>query len=150
MDGETVAHFGQLHPDLATTRKIKQDVYIAELFLDKLYRYQLHEPRYMSASKFPAVERDFSFVFDDAVVYRQIEDAIKKLNIRELQRVEPVELFRPDPKSQKQSSIPAGKYSLLLRTTFQSNDRTLRDEEVTRWSELVIKALQGLGGTQRA
>jgi len=150
MDGETVAHFGQLHPDLATTRKIKQDVYITELFLNKLYRHELHEPRYTPASKFPAVERDFSFVFDDAVVYRQIEDAIKKLNIRELQRVEPVELFRPDPKPQKQGSIPAGKYSLLLRTTFQSNDRTLRDEEVTRWSEQVIKALQGLGGTQRA
>src|SRR3954471_7607235 len=150
MDGETVAQFGQVHPAVATARKIKQDVYVAELFLDKLYRHELHEARYQAASKFPAVERDFSFVFDDATSDQQIEDAIGKLKIAELRKVEPMELFRPDPKSQKQGSIPAGKYSLLLRTTFQSNHRTLRDEEVTRSSEQIIKALQSLGGTQRA
>jgi phenylalanyl-tRNA synthetase beta chain len=150
MDGETVAQFGQVHPEVATARKIKQDVYVAELFLDKLYRHELHEARYQAASKFPAVERDFSFVFDDATSYQQVEQAVRKLKIAELQQLEPIELFRPDPKSQKQSSIPAGKYSLLLRTTFQSNERTLRDEEVTRWSEQIIKALQALSGTQRA
>src|SRR4051812_33149318 len=112
VDGETVAQFGQLHPDFATARKIKQEVYIAEFFLDQLYRHELHETRYTPASKFPAVERDFSFVFDDAVLYQQIEDAIGKLKIAELRKVEPMELFRPDPKSQKQGSIPAGKYSL--------------------------------------
>ena len=38
MDGGTVAHFGQLHPDVAASRKLKQDVYVAELFMDKLFR----------------------------------------------------------------------------------------------------------------
>jgi phenylalanyl-tRNA synthetase beta chain len=150
MDGQTVAQLGQVHPNVAAARKLKHDVYIAEFFLDKIYRHELYEPRYTPASRFPAVERDFSFVFDDAVVYQQIEQAIGNLKIAELRKVEPMELFRPDAKSQKQGSIPTGKYSLLLRTTFQSNDGTLRDEEVTRWSEQVIKALQGLGGTQRA
>ena len=139
-----------MHPEVAAQRRLKQDVYVAELFLDKLYRKELHEPRYTPASKFPAVERDFSFVFDDAVIYEQIRQAIEKLRIPELQRIEPIELFRPDPKSQKQSSIPAGKYSLLLRTTFQSGERTLRDEEVAKWSEQIVKALQALGGSQRA
>ena len=150
MGGETVAQFGQIHPDVAAARKLKQDVYIAEIFLDKLYRHPLREARYSPASRFPAVERDFSFVFDDAVAYEQIKKALAELKIAELQNVQPVELFRPDPKSHKQGSIPGGKYSLLLRTTFQSNERTLRDEEVTRWSEQIIRALQGLGGTQRA
>jgi phenylalanyl-tRNA synthetase beta chain len=150
MDGETVAHFGQLHPDVAASRKLKQDVYVAEFFLDKIYRHELREARYQPASKFPAVERDFSFVFDDGVNYEQIRQAIEKLKIAELQKIEPLELFRPDPKSQMQGSIPPGKYSLLLRTTFQSADRTLRDEEVAKWSEQVVKALQSLGGTQRA
>jgi phenylalanyl-tRNA synthetase beta chain len=150
MDGGTVAHFGQLHPDVAAGRKLKQDVYVAELFLDKLYRHELREPRYEPASKFPAVERDFSFVFEDAISYEQIRQSIERLKIPELQTIAPVELFRPDPKSQKQGSIPAGKYSVLLRTTFQSSERTLRDEEVAKWSEQTVKALQSLGGTQRA
>src|SRR5882724_3382997 len=150
MDGETVAHLGQLHPDVAASRKLKQDVYIAELFLDKLSRHELREPRYTPASKFPAVERDFSFVFDDTVSYEQIRHAIKKLKIPEIQIIQPIELFRPEPKSQKQGSIPADKYSLLLRTIFQSSDRTLRDDEVAKWSEQIVKALQSLRGTQRA
>jgi phenylalanyl-tRNA synthetase beta chain len=149
MDGETVGYFGQLHPHVAASRKLKQDVYVAELFLDKLYRHELREPRYTPASKFPAVERDFSFVFDDTVSYEQIRQATEKLKMAEL-RIQPVELFRPDPKSQKQGSIPAGKYSLLLSATFQSDDRTLRDEEVAKWSEQIVNALQSLGGTQRA
>jgi phenylalanyl-tRNA synthetase beta chain len=125
-------------------------VYIAEFFLDKLYRHDLREPRYTPASKFPAVERDFSFVFDDAVSYEQIRHALEKLKIAELQSIEPIELFRPDPKSQKQSTVPAGKYSLLLRTIFQSEERTLRDEEVAKWSQQIVKVLQSLGGAQRA
>jgi phenylalanyl-tRNA synthetase beta chain len=62
----------------------------------------------------------------------------------------PVELFRPNPKSQKQGSIPAGKYSILIRTAFQSGERTLRDEEVAKWSAQIVKALEVLGGSQRA
>src|SRR5215471_2808363 len=34
IDGATVAKFGQLHPDVAAARKLKQDIYIAEIQLD--------------------------------------------------------------------------------------------------------------------
>ena len=32
-EGQTVAVFGQLHPDVAIARKLKQEIYIAELYL---------------------------------------------------------------------------------------------------------------------
>ena len=38
----------------------------------------------------------------------------------------------------------------LLRTVFQSHDRTLRDDELTQWSTQIIETLTGLGGTLRA
>ncbi len=88
-------HFGQVHPDVAAARKLKQDVYIAEFFLDKLYRHELHEARYSPASKFPAVERDFSFVFDDGVSYERDPPSDKKLKIRELQRDPPRRTLPP-------------------------------------------------------
>ncbi len=65
------------------------------------------------------------------------------LGLKELSNFVPAEIFRG-------GAIPAGKYSLLLRATFQSNERTLRDDEVAQWSAQIIKALEGLGGTQRA
>jgi phenylalanyl-tRNA synthetase beta chain len=46
--------------------------------------------------------------------------------------------------------VPAGKYSILLRAVFQSNERTLREDEVAQWSGQIIKALEGLGGVLRA
>ena len=89
MDGETVARFGQLHPDLATARKFRQEVYVAEVLLDRLYRHALREPHYERISKFPAVERDFSFVFDDAVTFERIKSAVDELGISELQKFVP-------------------------------------------------------------
>jgi phenylalanyl-tRNA synthetase beta chain len=59
-----------------------------------------------------------------------------------LQSVVPEEIFRG-------GNVGAGKYSILIRTTFQSNERTLRDDEVNAWAAQIIDALKGLGGTQR-
>jgi len=39
---------------------------------------------------------------------------------------------------------------LLLRATFQSSERTLREDEVARWSGAIVKALEALGGALRA
>src|SRR5215471_1484982 len=39
MDGATVAEFGQIHPQIAAVRKLKQDVFVAELYLDRLYQH---------------------------------------------------------------------------------------------------------------
>ncbi len=143
MDGATVAHFGQLHSDIAVARKLRQDVLVAEIYLDRLYQHALREPRYAPIPRFPAVARDFSFIFDDAVTFEQTEAAVRRLNLPELRGFTPVEIFRG-------GVIPAGTYSVLLRATFQSAERTLRDEEVAVWAQQIIGALTALGGAQRA
>src|ERR1700688_3999225 len=67
LDGATVAQFGQIHPDVAAARKLRQDVFVAEIYLDRLYQHDLGQVRYEALPRFPAVERDFSFAFDDGV-----------------------------------------------------------------------------------
>ena len=143
MDGALVGQFGQIHPKIAATRKLRQDVFIAEIFVGQLYKAGWREVRYEALSRYPAVERDFSFIFGDEVTFDTISRSITKLDMPEMRSFTLVEVFRG-------GSIPAGKYSLLLRATFQSYERTLREEEVTRWTELIVNALQALGGTQRA
>ncbi len=143
IDGETVAYFGQLHPDVAAARKLRQEVYVAEVMLDRLYRHPLREPRYQPISKFPAVGRDFSFIFDEEVSFERIRSAIDDLQLSELQAFVPAEIFRG-------KKVGAGKYSVLLHAEFQSKERTLRDDEVAQWSEKIIAKLQALGGVLRA
>jgi phenylalanyl-tRNA synthetase beta chain len=143
MDSEVVAQFGQLHPQVAAKRKLRGDVFIAEIFADRLLKRSLREIRYMPLPKFPAVARDFSFIFSDEVTFEKIVGAVNKISLSELGSFSPVEIFRG-------GSVEAGKYSILLRAKFQSLDRTLREEEVAEWSAKVVSALQELGGAQRA
>ena len=160
LDGETVARFGQLHPEVAAARRLRQDVFLAEVMLDRLYGHPLREPKYRRFSKFPAVGRDFSFFFDDAVAFERIHSAVEALGIAELQSLVPVEIYRsgnthPSTSSGQAPSGPGlggapGKYSMLLHAEFQSQERTLRDHEVAEWSAQMVKALEGLGGTLRA
>lgn len=143
MDGEEIAQFGALNPAAVGNRKLRQDVYIAEIRSDLLLRRRLREIRYQPLPKFPAVERDFSFLFDDAVSFDQIETKINELGLPELRNFSPVEIFRG-------GSVPAGKYSILLRARFQSLERTLQDDEVAEWTAKIVSSLNGLGGIQRA
>ena len=143
LDGSMVARLGQLHPEVAAPRKLKQDVYLAEIYLDRLYRHGLRPVRYRPISRYPAVDRDFSFLFNNAITFERIRAAIDALHIGELQSFEPIEIFRG-------GAVPAGQYSVLLRAEFQSVERTLRDDEVALWAERIIATLKTLGGTQRA
>jgi phenylalanyl-tRNA synthetase beta chain len=143
MDGATLAQFGQLHPETAAKRKLRQDVFIAELYLDRLYTHSLREVRYQPLPRYPAVERDFSFIFAQSVIFQQIRQTVAALRLTDLQSFVPVEIFRG-------SSVSAGNYSLLLRAVFQSHDRTLREDEVTQWSSQIVKALETLGGSLRS
>jgi len=142
LDGATVAQFGQIHPDVAASRKLRQDVFVAEIYLDRLYQHDLRQVRYEALPRFPAVERDFSFVFDDAVEFEKIRQSITGLSITELRSFVPVEIFRGE-------KVGMGKYSILMRAKLQSGERTLRDDEVAQWAGQITKALEALGGVQR-
>ncbi len=143
LSGHEIAQFGQIHPDITTARKFRQDVFIAEIYLtDRLYEEKLRPPRYAAPSKFPAVDRDFSFVFADEVTFEQILLAVKVLGIADLRSFTAVETFRG-------GNIHASKYSPLLRAIFQSPDRTLREDELTQWSTQIMQAMEKLGGALR-
>ncbi len=143
MDGAVVAQFGQIAEEVKTERKLRQDVFLAELDLERLHARGLRQVRFAPLGKYPAVERDFSFVFGDEVEFEQMRQVVMKLRLPELREFEPVEIFRG-------GSIEAGKYSILLRAKMQSDEGTLRDDQIAAWAGQIVKALQGLGGTQRA
>jgi phenylalanyl-tRNA synthetase beta chain len=143
LNGAPVAQFGQIHPEVLAARKLRQDVFLAELDLEKLYQHGLREPLFTPLAKYPAVQRDFSFIFADTVSFEQMRKAVAAVRVNELLDFKPAEIFRG-------GSIGAKKYSILLRAKFQSSERTLREEEVAQWSSKIVAALQELGGTQRA
>lgn len=143
LDGSTVAYFGQLHPAEAERRKLKQPVFIGEVYLDRLYRQQLRQPAARELSRYQSVRRDFSLLFPDSVSWAAVEDVMRSLDIAELRSFAPKEILR------EAKSIPTGHFSLLLGTVFQSQERTLREEELQDFSLKVIGAMESVGGRLR-
>jgi phenylalanyl-tRNA synthetase beta chain len=145
IDGLTIGYFGQLHPNEAQHRKLKQPIFVGELYLDRLYRQSLRQPAARELSRYQAVRRDFSFVFADSVQWGSISTALESLPIPELISFAPKEVLR-DPRGVR---VPAGQYSLLIGVVFQSETGTLREEELQSFSTAIVQAIESKGGRLR-
>jgi phenylalanyl-tRNA synthetase beta chain len=137
---------GQIARRVAEKFKLRQDVFFAELAFEPLYRAFIARRaalHYQPLPRFPAVERDFSLILDDAVTFERVIAGIRFLKIPEIESVEAVDLFRG-------GHIPAGRHSLLVRVTFQSHQATLTDAQVADFSGRIAAILSvDLGATLR-
>jgi phenylalanyl-tRNA synthetase beta chain len=142
VDGSTVGWFGQLHPREASARKLKEAVLVGELYLNRLYQHPLRKTVALEISRFQPVRRDFSLVLDQSVSWDKIDHALAALEIPELVDWRVREVFRD-------ARLGASEYSLLLGTTFQAADRTLRDEELQSFQARVVEAVGNAGARLR-
>lgn len=128
---------GQLSRAAADQLKLRQEIFLAEILLEPFhfaYGAARSKLRYRAVSRFPAVERDFSLLLRDGILFAQVADAIRGLGIAEIISVDAVDLFRG-------GQVPAGQYSLLVRVTFQSYDATLTEAQIGSFSERIVSAL---------
>jgi phenylalanyl-tRNA synthetase beta chain len=138
---------GLLAKRAADKLKFRQDVYLAELSLGPLYCmfYGIkNNRRFEPLPRFPGVERDFSLFLSDGVTFAQVKQTIESLGIAEISSIEAVDLFRG-------KNVPAGKYSLLVRVTFQSHEATFTESQINNFSSRIVARLEeALGASLRA
>ena len=138
---------GQLAKRVADKLKFRQDVYLAEIALGSFYCMYYgvkNSRRYEPLPRFPGVERDFSLFLADGVTFAEVRKVIESLHIPEITAVEAVDLFRG-------KNVAAGKYSLLVRVTFQSRESTFTDAQINDFSGRIVTALEkNLGASLRA
>jgi len=143
----TIGLAGQLARRAAERFKLRQDAFVAELKLDPLcagYRAARAALRYRPFSRFPAVERDFSLILADGTSFASVVETIRGLGIVEVTSINAVDLFRG-------KNVPEGKFSLLVRVTFESQQSTLTEAQLTYFSSRIVAALeQKLGASLRA
>ena len=143
VDGATVGWFGQLHPREAAARKLREQVLVGEIYLDRLYKLPLREPVAREISRFQPVHRDFSLVLDESIAWEKVDQAVAGLRIPELVEWRAREVFRD-------AKLGAGEYALLLGATFQAVDRTLREEELQEFQARVVEAVGKVGARLRS
>ncbi len=142
-----VGFAGQLARRVADKLKLRHHVFLAELLLDPVYA-AMHAAkearRYEPLPRFPSVERDFSLLLADGTKFSDVTKTIQSLGIKEISAIEATDLFHG-------KNVPAGKYSLLVRVTFQSREATLTDAQIGDYSGKIVAALEkNLGAQLRA
>ena len=139
--GETLAVCGVLDGKFELEYKLRRPVLLAEVDWEQVRARGLRKPQFRSFSRYPAVERDFSLVVPANVPYAEITRAVYEAQVGEMKTVEPFDRMGGGGVNSVRG-VPADHYGLLLRVTFQSAERTLTNEEVTGFSEKILKSLE--------
>lgn len=135
---------GELARRVAEKLKLRQEVFLAEIALGPVFAAMSAAKdarRYEPIPRFPAVERDFSLLLVDGTPFSRVEKTLNSLKITELSSIQAVDLFRG-------KNVPTGKYSLLVRVTFQSREATLTEAQISGFSSRIVAALEKQLGAQ--
>ena len=132
---DTIATFGEVHPEVLENYGIEKRAYLAELNLTKITKYSRNNKKYVEVPKFPAVERDIAIIVDENIEVGQIEKTITKKAKKILEKAELFDIYRNEKLGENKKSVA---YAL----TFRAKNKTLNDDEVNEVMENVIKELE--------
>jgi phenylalanyl-tRNA synthetase beta chain len=96
-----------------------------------------------SVPAFPPVLEDLALVVDESLPAERVADLIRQTGGKTVTNVRLFDVYRSE-------QIGSGKKSLAYSLTYQVEDRTLTDEDVTRIRQRIIRRLeQELGASLR-
>lgn len=133
--GEDVGVLGELHPDVIVGFGIEGEFFVAELLADVLFRHCAEAPRYRPVGRFPNVKVDIALVVDEGLEARLVEDEIMRNGGEHLRSVRLFDVYRG-------KQVPSGRKSLAFALEFESEERTLTDEEAHRVVGAIIDAVE--------
>ena len=137
---------GELARRIAERLKLRQEIFVAELRLERLLagiEAAKAARKFAQIPRFPAVERDFAFVLQTGSTFSHVIKTIRALDIPQLQNIQALDRYDKAP-------MPTGMFSLMIRVTFQSGDMTLTDAQINDFSSRIVAALEtNLGATLR-
>lgn len=125
VSGERIGRIGSVAPNTLLALGISGDIIACEIDISHLAALPRASLSYREQGAFPAALRDVTFVVDERVAYREIENALNSADAL-IERVEPFALFRDEKK------IGAGKKSVSFHISYRASDRTLTSEEADR------------------
>ena len=128
LDREEIGVIGRVHPSYK-----KDEIYVAELSMTKLYNKQVKPIKFKEASKYPEIVKDLAFVIDNDTESEVIKNQIKKSGGRLLDNIDVFDIY---------NNIEEGKKSIAYKLTFKDSTKTLSDEEVMEVFNKIIKEVE--------
>ena len=129
LDKEEIGIIGRVHPNTH-----KDEIYVSEISLTKLMK-TIKPIKFKESSKYPEIKKDLAFIINKDITSIEIENEIKRSGGRLLTNIEVFDLYTGENVSDNEKSIA---YNL----TFQSQDKTLTDDEVMNVFNNIIKSVE--------
>ena len=116
LDKEEIGIIGRIHPTY-----MKDEIYLSELSVTKLYEKTVKPLKFKEASKYPEIIKDVAFVIPNEIESEIIQKQIISSGGRLLTNVEVFDLY---------PNIEENKKSIAYKLTFSDSSKTLTDNEV--------------------
>jgi phenylalanyl-tRNA synthetase beta chain len=129
-----MAHFGELHPEIAADADLKGPVAAFEVFLDAppLPKAKATKARpKLVLSPFQPVERDFAFLVDAGTEADRLVRAARTADKALITAARVFDVYAG-------KGVPEGKKSLAITVTLQPVERTLTDAEIEAVSNKIV------------
>ena len=132
---DTIATFGEIHPEVLQNYDISKRAFLAEINLTKITKYARENKKYVEVPKFPAVERDIAMIVDEEIAVGDIEKVITKKGKKLLESVTLFDIYRD-------SKLGENKKSIAYALKFRDKSKTLSDEEVNKIMDEILTELE--------
>ena len=125
-DGSPVGYVAHLHPAIAKSMGLPLTTAIACLDVRALHANGRKIARYQAVPTFPVLPVDVALLVDETVQVAHVVEFLRTTGRKLVKNVQLFEAYRGDP-------LPAGKKSLNFTVTLGADDRTLTDEDESKF-----------------
>jgi phenylalanyl-tRNA synthetase beta chain len=134
INGQKIGFLGAAHPSVLKNYDIYKTLYILELDYDKIWQHK-KSITFKPLSKFQAIERDLAFLVKEEVPAQELIDHIQRSGGENLESVELFDVY-------KGAQIQKGYKSMAFSLVFRSHDTTLKDEDISKNIDKIIRGLK--------
>lgn len=135
LNNQAVGFVGSIHSEVLQQWGIKsQKIYYAEINLQPIFKQPTVVLKYEPIPEFPGIGRDISIAIKKNIPYEKIKSLCEGLGGNILQRVSLIEEYTGE-------KIEKGERGLVLSLQYQSQERTLREEEVSSVHLRIVESL---------
>jgi phenylalanyl-tRNA synthetase beta chain len=134
--GKELLTLGTVAPALARKFDVKQPVFAAEINWNTLFELiKRDKVTFKEMPKFPEVRRDLALLFDESVMYADIQKSAFRAAKKMLKNVTLFDVYRGD-------KIPQGKKQYALSFVLQDTEKTLTDSDVEKIMSKLLSTYQ--------
>jgi phenylalanyl-tRNA synthetase beta chain len=141
-DGSPVGYVAHLHPGVARAMDLPAATAIACLDVRALLANGRKIARYRAVPTFPSLPVDVALLVDEGVQVATVSEFLRTVGKKLVRDVQLFEVYRGE-------RLPAGKKSLNFTVTLGADDRTLNDEDESKYLGKVRDQAATIGGELR-